>query len=127
MLFSELPIETQTRLNSERLELCKKQENTSYCILLYNEAGTRYLLATRHQHSWNDDKGHYMPFGGGSEWSVKYGQVGFARVRQAIGFDYDLVRGKCFIKSRNGVEIPKSVKTKKEVLSIAKQIGIFNI
>lgn len=127
MNFNELPAETQQRLNKERLELCNRSINGAYEVLLYNQAGTRYFHARRRQHSWNDDKGNYMPFGGGSEWIVKYGCVGFSRERQVIGYDYELRRGKCYSKSANGTVIPTSTKTKQEVISIAKAIGIFNI
>lgn len=41
-----------------------------------------------------------------------------------MGYDYVLCRGKTYSKSANGTIIPASVKTKKEVLSIAKAIGI---
>lgn len=127
MKFNELPIEIQQRLNSERLELCKYPINSAYEILLYNQAGTRYFYARRHQSSWYDDKGNYMPFGGGSEWSIKYGCVVFSRERQVIGFDYELRHGKCYSKSANGTVIPVSVKSKQEAINIAKAIGIFNI
>lgn len=127
MKFNELPIETQQRLNRERLELYKQSINSAYEVLLYNQAGTRYFHARRHQYSWNDDKGNYMPFGGGSEWTVKYGVIGFSRERQVFGYDYELRQGKCYAKSANGTVIPASVKSKQEVISIAKAIGIFNI
>ena len=93
-------------------------------VLLYNQPGTRYFHARRHQNSWYDDKGNYMPFGGGSEWTLQYGCIGFSRKKQVMGYDYVLCRGKTYSKSANGTIIPASVKTKKEVLSIAKAIGI---
>jgi hypothetical protein len=125
MKFSDLPIEIQQRLNSERLNLRNSSINSAYEVLLYNKSGTRFFSARRHQSSWQDDKGNYMPFGGCSEWTVRYGCVGFARKKQVIGYDYELVEGKLYSKSSNGTVIPSSVKTKKEVLSIAKSIGIF--
>ena len=67
-----------------------------------------------------------MPFGGGSEWTLQYGCIGFSRKKQVMGYDYELCRGKTYSKSANGTIIPASVKTKKEVLSIAKAIGIFD-
>ncbi len=82
--------------------------------------------ARRHQSSWQDDKGNYMPFGGGSEWTIRYGCIGFVRRKQVMGYDYELDYGRVYSKSANGTIIPSSVKTKKEVLSIAKSIGIFN-
>ena len=65
-----------------------------------------------------------MPFGGGCEWTLQYGCIGFSRKKQVMGYDYELCRGKTYSKSANGTIIPASVKTKKEVLSIAKAIGI---
>lgn len=125
MKFSELPIDTQQRLNDERSILSNRLINNANEVLLYNQSGSRFFSARRHQSSWQDDKGNYMPFGGGSEWTVRYGCVGFARKKQVIGYDYELVEGKLYSKSSNGTVIPTSVKTKKEVLSIAKSIGIF--
>lgn len=125
MKFSELPIDTQQRLNDERSKLSNRSINNANEVLLYNQSGSRFFSARRHQSSWQDDKGNYMPFGGGSEWTVRYGCVGFARKKQVIGYDYELVEGKLYSKSSNGTVIPTSVKTKKEVLSIAKSIGIF--
>lgn len=126
MKFSELPIDTQQKLNDERLKLSNRSINDAYEVLLYNQSGSRFFYARRHQRPWQDDKGNYMPFGGGSEWIVQYGCVGFARRKQVIGYDYELVKGKLYSKSSNGTVIPSSVKTKKEVLSIAKSIGIFS-
>lgn len=125
MKFSELPIDTQQRLNDERSKLSNRSINNANEVLLYNQSGSRFFSARRHQRPWQDDKGNYMPFGGGSEWTVRYGCVGFARKKQVIGYDYELVEGKLYSKSSNGTVIPSSVKTKKEVLSIAKSIGIF--
>lgn len=124
MKFSDLPIEIQQRLNCERLNLRNRSINSAYEVLLYNQLGTRYFHARRHQNSWSDDKGNYMPFGGGSEWTLQYGCIGFSRKKQVMGYDYELCRGKTYSKSANGTIIPASVKTKKEVLSIAKAIGI---
>lgn len=125
MKFIELPIDTQQRLNDERSKLSNRTINNAYEVLLYNQSGTRFFSARRHQRTWQDDKGNYMPFGGGSEWTVRYGCIGFARKKQVIGYDYELAEGKLYFKSSNGTVIPTSVRTKKEVLSIAKAIGIF--
>ncbi|CAG9924819.1 MULTISPECIES: hypothetical protein [Bacteroides] len=124
MKFSELPIDTQQRLNDERSKLSNRTINNAYEVLLYNQSGTRFFSARRHQSSWQDDKGNYMPFGGGSEWTLQYGCIGFSRKKQVMGYDYELCRGKTYSKSANGTIIPAAVKTKKEVLSIAKAIGI---
>ena len=63
MKFCDLPIDTQQRLNCERLNLRNRSINNAYEVLLYNQPGTRYFHARRHQNSWYDDKGNYMPFG----------------------------------------------------------------
>ena len=57
MKFCDLPIETQQRLNCERLNLHNRSINSAYEVLLYNQPGTRYFHARRHQNSWSDDKG----------------------------------------------------------------------
>ena len=58
-------------MNCERLNLHNRSINSAYEVLLYNQPGTRYFHARRHQNSWYDDKGNYMPFGGGSEWTLQ--------------------------------------------------------
>lgn len=126
MKFSDLPIEIQQRLNCERLDLRNRSINSAYEVLLYNQPGTRYFHARRHQNSWYDDKGNYMPFGGGSEWTLQYGCIGFSRKKQVMGYDYELCRGKTYSKSANGTIIPASAKRKKDVLNIVKAIGIFD-
>lgn len=70
-----------------------------------------------------------MPFGGGSHWSIAYGEVRWDMRRNPIGeYEYFWVlSNKKFGRSKNGTEIPKQVSTKKEALAIAKAIGIFNI
>lgn len=127
MKFSELPIEAQQKLNSERFDLHNHSINSAYEVLLYDKSGRRFFHARRHQNSWQDNKGNYMPFGGGSEWTIQYGCMVFARKKQVMGYDYELIRGKIYSKSANGTVIPTSVKTKQEVMSIAKAIGIFDI
>lgn len=127
MNFNELPQDVQDRLNNERKELCKKNLNTPYEVRLYDKEGTRYFAARRVCKVWADDKGHYMPFGGGTYWTVRYGAVQFRNERQAIGRRYELCDGKTYMKSKNGTEIFPEVDTKKEVMRIAKLIGIFDI
>jgi len=67
-----------------------------------------------------------MSFGGGSEWTIRYGCIGFVRRKQVIGYDYELDYGRTYSKSANGTVIPSSVKTKKEVYGVLKAIGIFD-
>lgn len=49
MKFCDLPIDTQQRLNCERLNLHNRSINSAYEVLLYNQPGTRYFHARRHQ------------------------------------------------------------------------------
>lgn len=126
MKFSELAKEVQERLIKERNNLHSKNINTSYEVLVYNEAGTRFFNARRVQGSWQDNRGNYMPFGGGSKWNIKYGEVGWRSFRNPVGeVDAELCMGRLFGKSSNGTQIPKSVGSKKEVLALINQIGIF--
>lgn len=128
MKVSELPSEIQTRLSEERLLLAGKTINTPYEIRLYNAEGTRYFAAVRRQMAWADDKGHSMPFGGGSEWKLYYGAVQAIAYRTPVGTtDYELRDGKRYDRSANGTIIPSAVATKKEAVAIAKSIGLFNI
>lgn len=126
MNFFELPIEWQDRLTSERKALSGKNHNDAYEVRMYNEAGTRYFIARRVCHAWNDDKGHHMNFGGGTHWTIRYGAVQFRAHRNPCGgTDYELSDGKTYNRSANGTEIPARVATKKEVMDILNKIGIF--
>ena len=126
MRFSELPTKVQETLTKEKGLLHLNQINTSYEVLVYNETGTRFFNARRIQSSWQDNNGNYMPYGGGSKWTIKYGEMGFRTCRNPFGeIDAELRMGKTFGKSKNGTVIPNSVATKKEVLALIDQIGIF--
>lgn len=128
MKLAELPQEAQEQLKFERTTLKHKCINTAYRIELYNEQGTRYFVASRCCQSWNDDKGNYMPFGGGSYWSIQYGAVQFRSYKSCVGTrEYELCNGKRYGKSANGTEIPSRLNTKKEVLELVKKIGIFSL
>lgn len=128
MKISELPIEVQNQLAEERKALANKVSHDGYSVMLYNADGTRYFSARRYQRMWANDKGAYMPFGGGSYWKVLYGCVQFAKFKNPVGeWDYHLIDGKTYGKSANGTVIPSQVETKKDVMAIAKAIGIFNI
>ena len=125
MRFSELPQQVQDSLTSEQSLLHLKQVNTAYEVLVYNKTGTRFFNARRIQSSWQGN-GAYMPFGGGSEWTIRYGEMGFRTCRNPFGgIDAELRMGKTFGKSKNGTVIPNSVATKQEVLALIAQIGIF--
>ena len=126
MKFNELPQEVQERLTKERLQLHAKGLNTAYRVEAYNEQGTRFFMAYRCSRSWNDDKGHYMPFGGGTYWRVSFGKMAFEKRRDPLGgYTYELAKGITFARSANGTDIPQMLETKKEVLEVMKKIGIF--
>ena len=125
MKFSELPLAVQESLFEAKNRLHLMQVNTAYEILVYNKTGTRYFNARRVQGSWQGN-GVYMPFGGGSKWTIKYGEIGFETHRNPFGgIDAELGMGRSFGKSANGTMIPQSVATKQEVLALIAQIGIF--
>ena len=128
MKFEELPAEVQQQLAQQRAELAGKRINTAYRVELYNADGTRYIEAARCCKSWNDDKGHAMPFGGGTYWTIRYGAVQWQTRKDPLGGKaYELCNGKQYGKSRNGVEIHNRLNTKKEVIALIKSIGIFKI
>ena len=125
MRFSELPKHVQDTLAEAKCRLHLKKVNTAYEVLVYNEAGTRFFNAKRVQGSWQGN-GAYMPFGGGSKWTIRYGEMGFRSCRNPFGeIDAEMCMGRIFGKSSNGTLIPKSVATKKEVLALIAQIAIF--
>lgn len=134
MKLTDLPTEIQNELNEKRLHLHETMKvNGAYNITLVNKEGTRYFMAHRHCIGWADQReGHTntMPFGGGTYWVIQYGAVLWDRRKNPVGeWDYYwcVPSSKKFSKSLNGTEIPSRVGTKKEVLAIAKQIGIFKI
>ena len=119
MKFKELPIEVQECLN---VELGKLQDkNTATEVFLYNKPKRRYFIAHRHTYA-----SIYGRFGGGSYWSIKYGNIGFKRNFVMGCEDYSLAYGR-FAKSANGTMIPKTLGNKREVIELAKSIGIFNV
>ena len=127
MKFIELPLEVQERLKKEQKELHTRNINNAYWIRIYNEEGTRYIECQRTTIPFSDDKGNYMPFGGGSYWHITYGQVAFKRERKPFGlYEWVLCNGKQYT-SVNGYDIPKRVKTKKEALEVIKRIGKFKV
>ena len=133
MTLNELPQEIQDKLVAERAELHEKwHKNDAYNICFVNDEGTRYFSATRICLEWNDNKGNHMWFGGGTRWNVSYGMIQWKCWRLTDPFgghykEYTWECGKRYAKSANGTEIPSQVATKKEVLAIAKAIGIFEL
>ena len=127
MKFSELPPEIQEKLNKEILAR-RRHVNNSYTIYIHNESGTRYFSAHRRQFPWSDNKGNYLPFGGGSRWEIRYGVVQWHRTRDPFGgVDYEWFDGKMYRTSANGTPIPSTLPTKKDAIELIKRIGIFSI
>lgn len=121
MKFSELPQEWQDKLNESRKDLVRKNHNGKWDLTLFNKEGTRYFFA-----HYNSPGGLY----GFSSWTVKYGQVGFAKTKDKKGneiYEWRMNFNKFFAESSNGTKIPKDVRTKKDAIEIAKKIGIFDI
>lgn len=127
MKLSDLSQSWQDQLKASQLLLCQKNRNTPYEVTRYDKNGTRYFYARRCCKSWNDDKGHSMPFGGGTYWTIAYGRVAFRGYINPCGeTEYELCDGPRFNKSMNGTVIPSEVATKKEVLALLAKIGIFD-
>lgn len=123
MKFSELKEEYQQDLIKQIDKLVSVIHNTPYVVDAYTK--TRHFYAIRTAIGWCDDKGHYMPFGGGFYWKVIYCSLGFVRRLDPFGgLYYEIVDGKQF--NRKGDVIIENKATKKEVLELAKQLG-FNI
>ena len=129
MKLNELPQEIQDKMRDERKSLVKTwHRNDPYYICFVNEDGTRYFEASRHCYDWSNDRGAYMPFGGGSYWTISYGKIKWKSYTDLGETCYKWVcSSETFGKAANGTEIPKRLDTKKEVLAVAKAIGIFNV
>lgn len=131
MTLSELPQTIQDELIAKRKELHNTwKRNDSYHILFTNEEGTRYFQADRISECYTDNKGNYMPFGGGSYWKITYGKILWNRRKQPMGCEYDYywtTSSSTFSKSKNGTIIPKTLSKKSEVLELAKRIGTLKI
>ena len=126
MKLSELPALVQERLKADQARLSERNFHSAYEVLAYNAEGTRYFKARRVCHAWSDDKGHSMPFGNGTHWTIAYGAVQFRYHKLMFNLgDYELCDGKRYTRSKNGTEIPSHVATKKEVMDIINKIGIF--
>ena len=121
MKFSELHQDIQQDLRNQQSTLYKDWYcNDAYHILFTNKEGTRYFSAYRKSLA-----GQYGIFGGGSQWIIKYGQISWKIDKDPMGGkEYSWCKSsKTFGKSLNGTEIPKTVNTKKEVMSIVESIG----
>ena len=125
MNITELPIEMQQQLAADRLAL--KTINNPYFVRVHNPQGTRFLEARRVCRCWQNERGAYMPFGGGSYWTIRYGVVAWKKVKDILGGGYsvELADGKLYGAAANGTKIPRDVHTKADVLKLIQAIGIF--
>lgn len=120
MTISDLDINLQERLLKERGILYKKwHKNNSESVIFTNIEGTRYLYAYRSKSS-KSICGSKI----GNKWIVRYGAISLSK----NGNDYEWVRSaKTFTQAANGANVPKYVKTKEDVITIAQSIGILVI
>lgn len=123
MKFSELPIRVQEQLKKDMIELKGKSYHNQHNIEFYNKFCTRYFVAVRD--TWNKEKDKCCPYGGGSMWKIYYGIVGFEKYKHKEEIKYRLSNSIPFSKVKD-YEIPRSVKTKKEVLEVVNKIGKFS-
>lgn len=125
---AQLPQEYQDQLARMRSEL--KDENTPFAVTLYNKTGKIAFYARRCQHSWDDHKtGNHLPFGGGSYWTIRCCSIQWRPRKDLMGggFTLELCDGPRYGKYGDGKVIPAEVSTKKEVLALAREIGVFNL
>lgn len=124
MLLSELPLNIQEQLTKERSELeTKWYKNDGYNLVLVNKEGTRYFVA----HRENDFCGGGCSY---NQWRIHYGMIQWCMHKEnmfgEVYTSYKWVQGKTF-GARNGIEIPRTLNKKAEVIQLAKSLGIFNI
>lgn len=133
MKLHELPQEIQDKLNADRDNWKGHIASGAYGVTAYNSFGTRYFTATRRCVGWADTKGHSMPFGGGTYWEIRYGEMKWRHSvrRDPLGQRYDeyyWVHSTSYAKVTNPetgevVEIPHTLDTKKEVMALLKKIA----
>jgi hypothetical protein len=132
MKLHELPQEIQDKLNADRDGWKGHVASGAYGVTAYNKLGTRYFMATRRCVSWYDLKGHSMPFGGGTYWEVRYGEMKWSHNvrRNPLGERYDeyswvhstTYRSVTNPETGEVVEIPGRLDTKKEVMALLKKL-----
>lgn len=123
--FDDLTSESKQDFFNELKNISFSVVNTAYEVRLYNKKSNRVFIALRQVVA--SDKLN-MAFGGGSFWKVSYNEVQYKIQSDIMGGLYAKpCVGKSFGKSANGTEIKSTLNTKAEVISLAKQIGIFNI
>lgn len=133
MKLHELPQEIQDKLNADRDNWKGHLASGAYGVTAYNKFGTRYFTATRRCVGWADTEGHSMPFGGGTYWEIRYGEMKWSHnvCRDPLGQRYDeyhWVHSTSYAKVTNPetgevVEIPSRLDTKKEVMTLLKKIA----
>lgn len=121
---TELPEEIKNALIEERNHLCETWKlNNSYHVCFVNKEGTRFFAADRISVA-----GLYHAFGGGSYWRVRYGSIKWGMNRGIMGtYEYSWRKSTIYTRSSNGTIIPMQVDTKKEVMDLVKNIGIFEV
>ena len=133
MKLNELPQAIQDMLNADRDEWKGTITQDGYHVMAYNKTGTRFFMANRHCVGWQDNEtGNSMPFGGGSYWKVAYGVMNWQHTKHRnplgeVEDRYEWVRGKTFgsVAKEDGtsVVIPNELCTKKEVMTLMKELG----
>lgn len=122
--FNDLSADAKRDLHKLFSELSYTTKNEPYEILAFNKGTTRFFHAVRRTVS--SDKLN-MAFGGGSFWTISYGEVGVYYKRDLAGDLYgDYGFGRTF-GAKNGITIPKTLDTKSEVISLMQSLSIFNI
>ena len=122
MNLNELPQNIQDQLREERTQLyINWRKNTSHEICFTNKEGTRYFYAKRKLDNPTPGMGCY----GSSTWRVSYGKILWEIRTIGWGIEYYewVMTNQKFGKAANGTVIPSRIKTKKEVMDVAKAIG----
>lgn len=134
MKLNELPQDIQNKLIADRNNWKGHIASGSYGVTAYNQNGTRFFSANRRCIGWqhNEYANCSMPFGGGTYWEIKYGQIQwtYKRRKDPLGetyTEYQWVRSKYFCRTTNEetgevVEIPTRLNTKKEVMALLKKL-----
>lgn len=126
---SQLPQEYQDQLAKMRSEL--KDENTPFAITLHSKNGRVAFYARRCQHAWENHRtGNRLNFGGGSYWTIVCCPIQWRPRKDLMGggFSLELCDGPRYGKyGKDDKAIPRQLATKKEVLELAREIGLFNI
>lgn len=106
----ELTQKDMEKLLLERKELYKNNNVGRSWVSLTNKIGTRYLQAFRCDGGW---------------WRVRYGKIVLTHFEGSYMWEKSLKD--VFTMSATGVEIPKYVRVKKDVLELAQKLGLMEI